>query len=286
MALSPQGDTQVGYTMRPKLAQKLAPPSMEVRHGGPPRPRLRRPSRQNVERLMKRIRRASPAPDTSLVGSQSSEVHALPPFAGCPAPTISRPVHQLWLGPPPCPRGAPRCAHPPLAQNGAAKSYAWQRTLWPLLDDPASSRSAKRYAEGGSNHRLADPPTLLKKLTCLSMAPSWNSVSAAMMSVIGVSVLNFCLASVPFHCWLEHGGKTNETVADAAGGTAIVVEYLGFAPEQFCDEVQHNAPIPFEFVEMVRRVLRAAYDAPPTARRLLCAAYYALRTTHYSLRTR
>ena len=117
------------------------------------------------------------------------------------------------------------------------------------------------------------------------MAPPWNSVSAAMMSVIGVSVLNFCLASVPFHCWWEHGGKTNETVADAAGGPAIVVEYLGFAPEQFCDEVQHNAPIPFEYVEMVRRILRAAYHAPHTMRRVLRAAYYAPRTTRCALLT-
>ena len=51
-----------------------------------------------------------------------------------------------------------------------------------------------------------------------------------MMSVIGISVVNFCLASVPFHCYWEDGGKVNETVVNASG--TFVVEYLAYAPER------------------------------------------------------
>ena len=97
------------------------------------------------------------------------------------------------------------------------KGRPWQRVLWAVLDDPASSKTA-------------------------------NRVSAVMMSVIGVSVVNFCLASVPFNCSWEHGGKVNETVVNSSG--TYVVEYLSYAPERRCDPVQPNAPIPFESVEM------------------------------------
>ena len=120
------------------------------------------------------------------------------------------------------------------------KGRPWQRVLWAVLDDPASSKTASR-------------------------------VSAVMMSVIGVSVVNFCLASVPFNCSWEHGGKVNETVVNSSG--TYVVEYLSYAPERRCDPVQPNAPIPFESVEMfciilftIEFLLRVAACAPTPTR--------------------
>ena len=142
-----------------------------------------------------------------------------------PQPSLARAASAFSHG-----SGALHAVKPP-------KGRPWQRVLWALLDDPASSKTA-------------------------------NRVSAVMMSVIGVSVVNFCLASVPFNCSWEHGGKVNETVVNSSG--TYVVEYLSYAPERRCDPVQPNAPIPFESVEMfciilftIEFVLRVA-ACPPT----------------------
>ena len=99
-------------------------------------------------------------------------------------------------------------------QQEQPRGFPWQRKLWAFLDDPASSKPAKFF-------------------------------SLLMMSVIITSVINFCLASIPYNCWWENGGLINETAINETDGSTHVVEYLAYDPVRMCDKMQDNAPIPF-----------------------------------------
>ncbi len=109
-------------------------------------------------------------------------------------------------------------------QQEQPRGFPWQRELWAFLDDPASSKPAKFF-------------------------------SLLMMSVIITSVINFCLASIPYNCWWENGGLINETAINETDGSTYVVEYLAYDPVRMCDKMQDNAPIPFETIEMVCIIL-------------------------------
>lgn len=109
-------------------------------------------------------------------------------------------------------------------QQEQPRGFPWQRKLWAFLDDPASSKPAKFF-------------------------------SLLMMSVIITSVINFCLASIPYNCWWENGGLINETAINETDGSTYVVEYLAYDPVRMCDKMQDNAPIPFETIEMVCIIL-------------------------------
>lgn len=97
------------------------------------------------------------------------------------------------------------------------KGAAWQRYVWVLLDDPGSSKLAKY-------------------------------LSFLLMMTIAVSVVNFCLASVPFNCWYVDDGYVNETIVNSSG--EFVVRYLSESPVRKCDETDESADSPFALVEM------------------------------------
>ena len=220
-----------------------------------PRPAVTRVrSRPNGRAAMERASSTEAAPSSPPAWpARPSTTAVRTPLAGwaprrpvAPQPSLARAASAFSHGS----AGASHAVKPP-------KGRPWQRVLWALLDDPASSKTA-------------------------------NRVSAVMMSVIGVSVVNFCLASVPFNCSWEHGGKVNETVVNSSG--TYVVEYLSYAPERRCDPVQPNAPIPFESVEMfciilftIEFVLRVAARPPtPTPTRTLSPTPALTRTVTLS----